>query len=164
MAALSFNANEIFEIAKQIERNGAGFYRKAAGLAGDKDVAKVLEDLASMEDAHLATFDEMQQAVSDAESAPTVFDPDNEAAMYLQALADKRVFDTSVDPSEVLTGDEKPALVFRTAIGLEKDSVIFYLGVRDLVPPKLGKDKIDKIIAEEMRHITVLSRNLAAVS
>ena len=66
--------------------------------------------------------------------------------------------------SERLTGEETPALVFHTAIGLEKDSVIFYLGIRDLVPAKLGKDRVNEVIAEEMRHITLLSRQLAAVS
>ena len=38
--------------------------------------------------------------------------------------------------------------IFRAAIGLEKDSIIFYLGMKELVPENLGKNRIDKIIKE----------------
>ena len=42
--------------------------------------------------------------------------------------------------------------VLQTAIGLEKDSIIFYVGIEELVPEKLGKDKVNDIIKEEMRQ------------
>jgi hypothetical protein len=32
--------------------------------------------------------------------------------------------------------------------------------MKDLIPPELGKEKIDSIIREEMRHITLLNRQL----
>ena len=44
------------------------------------------------------------------------------------------------------------AQVIETAIGLEKESILFYLGLKDIVPPKLGRVKIDEIIEEEKRH------------
>ena len=91
---------------------------------------------------------------------PTVFDPDGQGAMYLQALADARIFDVTVDPSQKLTGKESAADVLRTAIGLEKDSVAFYVGMKDMVPTELGKDKIDEIIVEEMSHVTILGKEL----
>ena len=159
--AVSFNANEIFEMAEQIERNGARFYRKAAEGTKDASVKAILLDLAAMEDTHLATFKEMQKKLAAGEAAATTFDPDNEAAMYLQAMADRRVFDVTTDPSEHLTGKEPATLIFHTAIGLEKDSIVFYLGMRDLVPERLGRSRIDDIIREEMRHIAILSQQMA---
>ena len=47
--------------------------------------------------------------------------------------------------------------ILLAAIGLEKDSIIFYLGMKELVPENLGKNRIDKIIKEEMGHIRLLS-------
>ena len=43
--------------------------------------------------------------------------------------------------------------IFDTALQIEKDSIAFYVGIKELVPQKAGKDKMDKIIGEEMRHI-----------
>jgi hypothetical protein len=34
--------------------------------------------------------------------------------------------------------------------------------MKDLVPDKLGKDELDKIIKEEMGHIRILSKELMA--
>ena len=51
-----FNADDIFEIAEQLERNGATFYRTAAGAVTDADAKGFLLKLAEMEDAHEKTF------------------------------------------------------------------------------------------------------------
>ena len=40
--AITFNAFEIFEMAEEIERNGAEFYREAAGRSSDEETKKVL--------------------------------------------------------------------------------------------------------------------------
>ena len=52
--------------------------------------------------------------------------------------------------------------ILKAAIGAEKDSIVFYLGMKELVPEKLGKDKLDGIIKEEMAHIKLLSSRLIA--
>jgi len=48
--------------------------------------------------------------------------------------------------------------ILQMAIGLEKDSIVFYLGMKEMVPERLGRGKIDGIIKEEMRHVNDLSR------
>ncbi len=85
---ITFNANEIFEMAEEIERNGAKFYRKAAQNASDKQTKQMLLDMADMEDGHLATFQEMREQLSGQEKGWTIFDPDNQSALYLQVMAD----------------------------------------------------------------------------
>ena len=92
-------------------------------------------------------------------------DPDGEAetVLYLRALAEGRVFDLQADPSALLSGSETLDSILKTAIGLEKDSIIFYIGIKDVVPADLGKNRIDAIIREEMTHITILDRELAAL-
>ena len=155
--SISFNARDIFEIAKRIERNGAAFYRKAAECAADPDVKQMLLSLAAMEDNHLETFDELEKALAPEEKRPTAFDPDDMEARYLEAIADGNVFDTKAEPADKLKGDESFESIIKTAIGLEKDSIVFYLGIRKLVPKAMGIDRIDDIIREEMSHIAILS-------
>ena len=150
-----FNADDIFEIAQQMERNGAAFYRNAAGSVDDSSVKEFLLEFAAMEDEHEKTFIELRKELTAAEKTPTVFDPNNESALYLKALADTRVFfKKEIDISTV-------AGIFKSAITAEKDSIVFYLGMKDLVPGALGKDKMDDIIKEEMGHIKILSQKLA---
>ena len=66
---ITFNADEIFEMAEQIERNGAKFYREAAEKSSDADIKKMLQDLAAMEDGHQLTFSQMRKELSPDEKA-----------------------------------------------------------------------------------------------
>ena len=153
-----FNADEIFEMAEQIERNGAKFYRKAAESIAD--ARDLLLRLAAMEDEHERTFAAMRSELSEDEKTPLTFDPDNEAALYLQAMADGNVFKS--DPSESLSGNESILDILKTAIGLEKDSIIFYTSMKDVVPKTAGKEKVDAIIKEEIGHVVDLTKQLIA--
>ena len=152
-----FNADEIFEMAEQIERNGASFYRKAAESIDDPAGKKLLLNFAAMEDEHEKTFAALRKDLSEKEKTATTFDPDGEAALYLKALADTRVFfEKKIDTSTM----EK---ILRAAILAEKDSIVFYLGMKEMVAEKFGKTKINAIIKEEMAHIKLLSGKLVAL-
>jgi len=161
--SINFSADEIFEMAEQIERNGAKFYRRAAEGSFEEGCKRKLLELADMEVSHEKTFAAMRAELSRKETKPVVFDPYGEAALYLQAMADGYVFDVNADPSENLAGKSIEEIL-KTAIELEKDSIVFYLGLRDMVPENLGKGKVEKIIKEEMGHVTLLSGELAALS
>ena len=158
--AITFNADEIFEMATRIESNGAAYYRRTAEVAKDPKTRDVLASLAVMEDDHLRRFAAMRSQLGQSKKQSSVFDPEGDAAKYLQAMADSRVFDVRVDPAKLVTGQESPQQILKTAIGLEKDSIVFYLGMRDLVPNSAGKEDIEAIIREEMAHITTLSKRL----
>ncbi|MBL7074189.1 ferritin family protein [candidate division KSB1 bacterium] len=160
--SIFFNADEIFEMAEQIERNGARFYRRAAEGAPDAQTRAVLLELADMEDEHEKVFAAMRAELSKQQWGSDVFDPDGQVSLYLKAMADGQVFDLKADPSKGLTGKESLEDIIRKAIGLEKDSIVFYMGIQEMVPEALGKDRINAIIKEEMSHITVLTEKLAA--
>jgi rubrerythrin len=161
--SFTFNADEILEMAQQIERNGARFYRKAAELLENADVRKLLLDLAAWEDEHEKTFAAMRTELKEQERRQTVFDPDHETSLYLQAMADGHVFDVQRDPASLLTGGETVEEVLRLAIGQEKDSIVFYLGFKELTSDPMGRQRVDAIIKEEMRHIGVLNRQLTTL-
>jgi len=150
-----FNADEIFEMAGQIERNGALFYRKSAELIADPAGKKLLLDIAAMEDEHEKTFADLRAGLSEKEKVTTVFDPEGEISLYLRALADTRVFfEKKIDNTSSIKD------ILKEAILAEKDSIVFYLGMKEMVPENFGKAKIDAIIKEEMTHIKLLSKEL----
>jgi len=152
-----FNADEIFEMAEQMERNGAAFYRGAAEGIDDPEAKKLLLDLAAMEDEHEITFQALRRELAEPMKKSTVFDPEGESAMYLRALVDTKVFfEKNIDKGSMRE-------ILKEAITAEKDSIVFYLGMKDTVPEKLGKEKIDAIIREEMGHIRTLSRELVSL-
>lgn len=158
--SITFNADEIFEIAEQIERNGARFYREAAANAKEADVKKLLLDMAVMEDGHEETFAQMREELSAEEKESNVFDPDNEVAQYLRTMADFHGTEGKVSSTEKLTGDESLADILKIALQAEKNSIAFYVGVKDLVSSKVGKDKIQSIIIEEMAHVSTIGGKL----
>jgi rubrerythrin len=162
-----FNADEVFEIAEQIEKNGANFYREMAEKFPDVAIRQLFLELASMEDKHEKLFISMRKDLSDKEREPTVFDPENESVQYLMALADLRVFDEKAKEDfilpEELTEKEKMKRTLQEAINREKESIVFYLGMKELLPVRLGKDKIDDIIKEEMGHTRLLSNRLMSL-
>jgi rubrerythrin len=152
-----FNIDEIFEIALKMEQNGAKFYRTAASAVKDDKAKALLNKLAVMEDNHERTFLNMRKELNEKAKTSTVFDPENEAVLYLHALADMRVFfQKEIDTSSMET-------ILKDAIGAEKDAIAFYLGMRDAVPKEFGNDKLYDIIKEEMGHIRLLSAELAAL-
>lgn len=153
-----FNADEVFEIAEQIERNGAKFYRTAAENIADADKKKLMIDLAGMKDEHEITFKNLRTGLTENEKVMTTFDPEGESEHYLRALADTRVFyEKEIDNTSLKE-------ILKTAITAEKDSIVFYLGMKDVVPTHLGKQKLDEIIKEEMSHIRLLSKELLTYS
>ncbi len=157
---ITFNADEIFEMAEEIERNGAKFYRVAADSAEGQQKALLLR-LSIMEDEHEKLFAEMKAELTASEKQPQIFDPDHENVLYLSAMADDEVF--KADPSEKLTGEESDQEILNIAIDLEKDSVIFYQCMKEMVPKSAGKERLDWIINQEIGHIHDLYKQLKAI-
>ncbi len=155
--AFDFNAKDIFEMAKEIERNGASFYFSSAEKVDNDAHRNMLLNLAKMEEEHEETFNKMESDLSEKEKTETAFDPQNDAFQYLKALADTRVFfEKEIDTSTMKA-------ILKTALGAEKDSIVFYLGMKELVPEKYGKNRLENIIKEEMNHVRLLSKELTAL-
>ena len=149
-----FNADDVFEMAEQLERNGARFYQNSAASVEGEEAKKLLVKLANMELDHEKIFKQMRSDLAAAEKQSTVFDPEGDAILYLRALADTRVFfQKEIDTTSLRE-------ILKAAIEAEKDSIVFYLGMKEMVPEKLGRERLDEIIKEEMSHIRMLSKEL----
>ena len=149
-----FSADEVFAMAEQMEINGETFYRKAAESVSEQTNKDLLIRLADMEVNHGMIFKALRSELSAKEKETAVFDPEGEAALYLRALVDTRVFfEKEMDVSSL----EK---IFKAALEAEKDAIVFYLGIKDSVPDNLGGSKIDLIIKEEMSHVRLIGNEL----
>jgi rubrerythrin len=158
--SLRFNADEILEVALDIERNGAAFYREAAALQQMGSAKAMLLELAAMEGDHEQTFTLMREGLTQTERQEMSYDPEGELPLYLQVMADKGVFDKKAEPAKKLSGRESLQEILKLAIGMEKDSVLFYLGLQELVPARLGGARVEAILKEEMSHIAALGELL----
>lgn len=164
--AYDFNADEVFRIAEQIEKNGAHLYGSIAEKM-DGDIRRFFLDLSSMEKQHEKVFASMRAGLSDTDRKSDTFDPAQESLGYLKVLADSGVFDARAREAfaaiEGKSGVEGMTAALKAALDIEKESVVFYLGMRDLVPDRLGRDKLESILKEEMKHIRLLGGKLMSV-
>ncbi|HAU37374.1 MAG TPA: rubrerythrin [Phycisphaerales bacterium] len=157
---ITFSAGEIFKMAQDIEADGARFYRKAAEHAAGQDCRGVLRRLADMEEEHEQAFIAMSSELTARDKEMEGYDPDGEAAMYLRAMVEGKVFSPAAGAAAKLTGKETADEILRTAVELEKDSILFYLGMKDMVTSRSGKKTLEKIIGEEMDHISTLCKEM----
>src|SRR4030042_1829834 len=148
--AITFNTDEIFEMAEQIERNAAGFYRDAAKRSPDKATQKLFVELAAMEYNHMQIFQEMRSQLSPGEKEQETYDPEDQAILYLQAMADSHGTEGKKSRTEKLTGGEPMKEILQIAVAAEKDSIVFYTALKELVGPRAGRERVDQIIDEEL--------------
>lgn len=160
MSSLVFNANEAFEVARRIEQNGIAYYRRAATLIAAPAARKLMNDLAEMEVVHEQVFAHMQRQLSEEENGETPFDPHDDAFTFLKSMADKWVFEAKAAPQELIKDGTDAKTILLAAIEREKDSIIFYEGIKVMVPQKFGGARLDEIIAQEMGHVIILTRHL----
>jgi rubrerythrin len=149
---MSFCLEEVFEMACQIERDGAEFYRRAAEEVESPEARELFAKLAEWEKHHEKVFGDLRETIPE-EKRTEYVDPYGEASAYVDAMARGQVFDPGQTPNWL---PSTPQGVLESAVGKEKDSIVFYLGMKEAVPS--GAEQVDKIIAEEMRHIRILSR------
>lgn len=154
-----FNSDEIFEIAIQIEKNGQDFYRKAAKIVTNSDVSEFLISLADMEVGHEELFIELKKSLSDYPKNEFP-DMDDQLAQYLKSYANVKVFDQSAPPEDKINSKMSIEEIFDVAINFERESVIFFTLVKEMVPEAFGQDKIDVLIKEEITHIAILNNRL----
>lgn len=149
-----FNAEEVLEMASQIERDGASFYKRAAAITNNSQVSNLFLNLAAMEESHEIVFENMR-AEPDV-LARLLGDPDSDAALYLRALAGGSVFPLMRETESVLSPGISVNETIRMALNLELISIAFYQGIRRGMRDADDLAKIDAIIGEEMQHVTLL--------
>ncbi len=152
-----FHIDEIFEIAEQIERNGAEFYRRAASRAADPEIRTLFTHLASMEENHLRLFVEMRARYAQDRGPVAQYDPDNQAGQYLQSMASSHGWEGKASPLREMDGSEPLPQILWKALAAEKDSVVFYTGMKDMVHSR-DHLPLEEIIREELGHVALFQK------
>jgi len=155
-----FNADEIFSIGVQIEKNGFAFYAKAAENTEDADLKQLLTQLAEWEQRHVALFEDLRVKLPVTVKESDVYDPDNLVHNYLKAVADNNVFVSglTLDPEHLVW--TTPVRILETALDFEKDSVVFFTSMKEITTETSGAIEVEKLIQEELRHIGVVTNEI----
>jgi len=165
---LGFNADEVFRIAIEIEKNGITFYEKAEDAFQNDRLRQVFSHLKGEEEKHLKSLQQMQAELPNAAKRKTDYDPsddvqrkaEEEINQYIQDTADMNVFRKPENVNRYINNLNRVEDALRLAIQFEKDSITFYLILRDLTEEDKGKDFVDEILAQEKEHLKSLSREL----
>lgn len=155
------NISEVFDIAIAIEQNGENFYRKFAQETENKKLKDTFNTLAKMESDHMKLFEKMKETVLTTIPDTNTGYVDQEGLLksYIRAFASGYVLD--INAARELNSKD-PIEVIKFAIGKEKDSIAYYLAVKEIVYSEENKNSVEKIINEEMKHIIELSELLAS--
>jgi len=126
---IAFSPAELYNIAIAVERRGAAFYDTLARSSQGEQVKKTFLALAAMEHQHIQTF---------------------------QKLLDSAVFNDDLATSELVTKVDTDKEAVEVGIGAEKDSILFYEQLKDIVAGDAAGD-IGRIISEEKEHLRKLA-------
>lgn len=150
--ARTFSACEVIELGIQIENNGKEFYAALAEKSDNPKAEEMFKFLSKAEDKHIAVFKDMFDA--SCEYKPEGAYPD-EYFSFMSNLASNYVFTKEGKGTEIAAKASGYQAGIDLGIGFEKDSILFYEEMRKIVPAD-STDIIDRIIAEEKKHLGYL--------
>jgi len=150
--SISFSGSELINIAIGIEGRGVAFYDIMANSTANAAAREVFHYLADMEQRHAQIFQDMLSEADKYQFSETA----GEYAVYLQTLVDSAVFSDELVASETPTWAESDIAALELAIGAEKDSILFYYEMRDIMPQR-AQPTVNRIISEEKSHLRQLS-------
>jgi rubrerythrin len=147
-----FAGSEIVEIGIQIEKNGRDFYNALVRQSKNPAALRIFKYLAGEEEKHIAVF---QNILSKTERyEPIGLDADQYFA-YMNALASGYIFTQKDKGEEIAKKIKSDKEAVDVGIGFEKDSIIFYEGMKKTVPD-YDQKIVDGLIAQEQTHLMQL--------
>lgn len=141
---------EIIEQAVQTEKLGNELYSSMAErFAKDQKLRILFETLAARELAHKKTFSDLKESLGDQK----IENPE-EVSNFLRAVVESEFFLGSHKSLPSLEHLRSIDDAVKYALGFEKETLLYFLGLRDIVKEK---GTIDEIITEEKKHIAWLN-------
>jgi len=151
--AVFFSGSELLEIAMGIERNGMAFYQALADKTGNRDVKDIYNYLAGEEKKHLDTFQGMSDSLGQAKPQETYTE---EYMLYLKSLIDGVIFSNVTEARQKAGKLSNEIEALDTGIQAEKDSILFYTELHNLVRER-DREVILTVLDEEKNHLRQLS-------
>jgi len=144
-------------MAMELEQSGEAFYRAVVPQSDSPEIRALFEDLAEQETQHYKTFANLVKTVQD--QPIMTMDEWDEYLAYLKTTIQNAFFegpDKALAMAKQATS-EKEAI--RIAMNFEKDTVLFFHDLHDMIPQP-DKGIITRIIDEEKLHIRRLAKML----
>ena len=148
-----FAGSEIVELGIQIEKNGRDFYNALVKLSKNQRAKETFKYLAGEEEKHIAVFRKILDSVHKYEPPESY---PGEYFAYMNALASEYVFTQEHKGDETAKRTKSDKEAINLGIGFEKDSILFYEGMKKVVPPYDHKI-VDELIIQEQDHLRQLS-------
>ncbi len=146
----NYSINEVIEQAVQTEKLGYEFYISMANrFDKDEKFRKFFETLAVKEQEHEKTFTGLKETIGDQN-----LEGWEEASQYLRAIVESEFFLGKNKSLPSLDHLETVEDAVRFAIGFEKETLLYFLSLKDVIKEK---ELVNKIINEEKEHIVWLS-------
>ncbi len=142
------SADSLIDIAIGVEKRGIAFYETIARSVRDAGAQHVFGHLADMERDHIRIF---QKILPEAGGVQL-----GEFGDYVHSLIDNSVFTGDIIASETAISANSAIKAVELAMSAEKDSILLYYEVRDIMPGQVHS-QINRIIAEEKLHFRQLS-------
>lgn len=160
----NFSVLEAVEVALMMEEEGIQFYALAAKKAGDPEMKKLFATLREKEHQHIDTFRRLYSDLAAREGDPDaeLWLLDTEVSSYFRAYVDTTVFPTKGSAETAIAALPGVTEILRFALRLEKDSILFYHELLASAPWPEAKALIEKVIAEERRHVVFIHEKLAS--
>jgi rubrerythrin len=147
-----FAGSEIVELGIQIEKNGQDFYNTLSAQTKNDKAKGLFEYLAGEEARHIQVFNKILEKTTKYE--PAGLDADEYYA-YMNSLASEHVFTQKDKGTEIAKGISSDKEAVQMGIGFEEDSIVFYQGVKKIVP-QYDQTTVDQLIAQEEQHLRQL--------
>ncbi|NLF03288.1 MAG: ferritin family protein [Anaerolineales bacterium] len=153
----AFTAAQALEMALQIERNGEAYYNAALTRQNAPEIRALFSDLAAQERVHYQVFERMLGQMGPAPALPA--EEYDQYDAYVLAALNNALF---AGPDKALRLAEEAVdaeAAIRGALGFEKDTLLFFYDLREMVAEK-DREAVSRIIAEEKSHVRRLARRL----
>jgi len=151
----AIDVRELIRLAKRDEDVGAEFYQKLAEKVESEDLKKKFLEIREQEIGHSERFQEMLDQLSD--YVPQEDFP-GEYEQYFQSFLSKREYLDSDDAVEAASRIESDMEAIKFALGQEKNTLLFFLEMKELVPSSQHREMVHEVIDEERDHIVELSQ------
>jgi rubrerythrin len=151
-----FNAWDAFKIAIGLEENGLNFYKQAAKKFSGP-IADLFNSLAQEEEIHKSIFTNFLESLPPEQA--TIYDPENETDDYLKMMARLNVFKNApADVEKLLAGITTVQEALKLAMTFEKDSIVFFVQLKNASDTLSDGVSVDRLILEEARHLRKLAK------
>lgn len=156
--SIQITGGDVVDMAVQTEIEGERFYRAAAGRSDKVEARELFIGLADEEARHKEAFEALSDHIVVTEIDPTTWE---EGIAYIRATIDRAFFSGANAPIRAIALGATVEGMLRQAIAFEQQTILFFGALRDLVQSP-NRPIIDRIVAEERRHVRRLTAMLSA--